>query len=456
MLISSISTILFNGNPLLRFDGYYILSDILEIPNLNHTSTKALTTLLGRHWLGLDIPDDQLMPSNRPWAFAMFTVAAFCYRWFIMFSIIIFLTKMLEPYNLESIGIGIALFSIVGMLGMPGYKLFKYMSVPGRMHQVKKVRFFVVLGCLFAFVALLLCVPLPHKLKCSFVVMPKKIETIWVNEPGKLEACNVEPGQQVSAGDTLAMLKNVDLEIQLLKAKGQIDAKQMELSRARQQKRLANPSANDPAKKIVSELVKLQQTYGELKRQAAELELKSSIDGTVLATPYQHMGQSSEEIVEGDMQPLLTGQQADVSVQRGQRFCEVADLSQWYAVIVLTEHQVKFVDLDQNVKLKLYSEPGDVYKSNVEWIGETEFSIDRQDYEPSQQSMQNRSERAPDPIVEMVAAYQRQDLQYFARVPLPQTKLPVKIGMGGQARVQTGYRSLGYRLWWWINQNFRS
>ena len=98
----------------------------------------------------------------------MFTVAAFCYRWFIMFSIIIFLTKMLEPYNLESIGVGIAVFSIAGMLGMPGYKLFKYMSVPGRMHQVKKVRFFVVLGCLFALVGLLLVYSIAAQTELQF------------------------------------------------------------------------------------------------------------------------------------------------------------------------------------------------------------------------------------------------------------------------------------------------
>ena len=34
MLIGGVSTILFNGNPLLRFDGYYVLADLLEIPNL--------------------------------------------------------------------------------------------------------------------------------------------------------------------------------------------------------------------------------------------------------------------------------------------------------------------------------------------------------------------------------------------------------------------------------------
>ena len=40
MLVCSVSTVLFNGNPLLRFDGYYILSDLLEIPNLYQKSTK--------------------------------------------------------------------------------------------------------------------------------------------------------------------------------------------------------------------------------------------------------------------------------------------------------------------------------------------------------------------------------------------------------------------------------
>ena len=456
MLISSISTILFNGNPLLRFDGYYILSDILEIPNLNQKSTKALTTLLGRNWLGLEIPDDVLMPTNRPWAFAMFTVAAFCYRWFILLSIIIFLTKMLEPYHLESIGIGIALFSIAGILGMPAYKLYKYMSVPGRMHQVKKFRFTVVLFCVLALVSLALFVPLPHYLRCSLIVMPRDIETIWVNEPGQLDDCEVTPGQQVRAGQTLARLTNVDLELQLLEAQRKIDEKESELKIVQARGTLTGPIVKDSTKAILTELTKCKAAHARLQRQAHDLVLKSSIAGTVIATPYQHMGQSSEEMEETDMQPLLFGQHNNVSAQRGQRFCEVADLSKWYAVVVLTEHQVKFARLDQAARIKLYSEPGQIYDSAVESIGETEYSIDREDYEPTQKSLENRDSRMPDPIVEMVAAYQQHELQYFARVPLEETALPLKIGMGGQARLFTGYRSLGYRLWWWFNQNFRA
>ena len=456
MLVSSISTLLFNGNPLLRFDGYYIMSDVLEIPNLNQKSTKALTTLLGRHWLGLEIPDDQLMPANRPWAFAMFTCASFCYRWFIMFSIVIMLTKFLEPYNLESIGIGIALFSMIGMLGMPSYKLYKYMSVPGRMHQVKKVRFSVVLLCALAVVGLILFVPLPHTLRCSLIVMPREIETVWVEESGQLDSFEIEPGQNVVAGQTLAHLRNLDLELQLIEATGKIKEKEAELDLEFARRLHNTPSPNDPTKAILAELAKLRKTQARLQQRTDDLTLKSSIDGTVLATPYEPGGKQSDEITEVDMRPLLYGQHDHVSAQRGQRFCEIADLSKWYAVVVLTEHQVKFAKLGQPTRLKLYSEPGNVYESTVESIGETEFSIDREDYEPSQQSMGNMESRPPDPVVEMVAVYQQLDFQYFARVPIANTELPLKIGMGGQARLSTGYRSLGYRIWWWFNQNFRS
>ena len=457
MLVSSISTILFNGNPLLRFDGYYIMSDVLEIPNLYQKSNKALTTLLGRHWLGLEIPDDQLMPANRPWAFAMFTVAAFCYRWMILASIIYFLTTMLEPYNLESVGVFIAVFSGIGMLGMPGYKLFKYMSVPGRMHQVKKVRFSVVLVVALAIVGLVLFIPFPHYLRCSMVVMPDKIETIWVNESGMLEELCVEPGQMVEEGQKLALLKNIDLDLQLVEARGKILQKQGDLEMALWQITNGEPAIGNPANAFAIELAELNTIERELTRKKSYLTLTSPISGTVLPTPYEHMGERSEEIEESNIQPFLYGQHENVSAQRGQRFCEVADMSKWYGIVVLTEHQVLFAKESQPTKIKFYSEPGKVYESQIGEPGETDFSIVRQDLaiNPEGMSQDHFRRGTPDPILEMVAAYQQADFQYYAKIPLDQTKMPLKIGLGGQARIFTGYRSLGYRLWWWINQNFR-
>jgi hypothetical protein len=70
--------------------------------------------------------------------------------------------------------------------------------------------------------------------------------------------------------------------------------------------------------------------------------------------------------------------------------------------------------------------------------------------------MGENNSNASDPVIEMVAGYQHQDFQYFARVPIKSPTIAPKIGIGGQARVSTGYRSIGYRIWWWFNQNFRA
>ena len=457
MLVSSVSTVLFNGNPLLRFDGYYILSDILEIPNLNQKSTKALTTLLGRNWLGLDIPDDQLMPTNRPWAFALFTVAAFCYRWIIMFSIIFFLMTMLEPYNLESLGVGLALFSVAGMLGMPAYKLYKYMSVPGRMHQVKKFRFGVISVIVIALLAAILLVPLPHYLRCSFIVMPEDVDTVWVLEPGRFDECLVKAGDVVDKDQVLARLSNENVDYQLLSVQSEITEKKAQLEIINRRISLSDePLADDARNSLASEIASLQATLSRLQQQQDYLVLKAPIAGTILEVPYQHQGQPSPEVVEGNMQPLLSGQHENLLIARGQRLCEVADLSKWHAVIGLTEHQVIFAKKNDDTWLKLYSDTDHTLEGKINKVGQTDYSIDREDYEPSQEKLAQGDSRAPDRLMEMVADYQKQDLQYFAEVTIDETNGPLRIGMSGQARIFTGYKSLGYRVWWWFNQNFRS
>jgi hypothetical protein len=62
----------------------------------------------------------------------------------------------------------------------------------------------------------------------------------------------------------------------------------------------------------------------------------------------------------------------------------------------------------------------------------------------------------PDLIRELVAANFQAEIQYYARIPFDPDDRELKIGLGGQARIWTGYRSLGSRLYRWFNQNFRS
>lgn len=90
MLIGTVSTLLFNGNPLLRFDGYYILSDAIETPNLGSRSSNYIGYLIQRYLFGVsDAKSPASSTGERVW-FMLYGIASFCYRMFIIAVIIVF------------------------------------------------------------------------------------------------------------------------------------------------------------------------------------------------------------------------------------------------------------------------------------------------------------------------------------------------------------------------------
>src|SRR5258706_7562505 len=87
MFIASVTTLLFNANPLLRYDGYYILADYLEIPNLAQRSNEYLGYLVNRYVFGVDGGVSPLSASGERGWFVFYAVGSFIYRMFMMVSI---------------------------------------------------------------------------------------------------------------------------------------------------------------------------------------------------------------------------------------------------------------------------------------------------------------------------------------------------------------------------------
>ena len=104
MFISSVSTIIFNANPLLRYDGYYILADLTEIPNLRQKATTILSRKLGEWCLGMEPPEDPFLPQRNQVFFALYSVAAAAYRWVVAISICWFLYRLFQSYHLKFVG----------------------------------------------------------------------------------------------------------------------------------------------------------------------------------------------------------------------------------------------------------------------------------------------------------------------------------------------------------------
>ena len=140
MFICSVNTILFNANPLLRYDGYYVMADWLEIPNLRIKSTQFFGYLIQEKVLGLEIPVQSYLPRSRRILFVTYAMASYVYRWFVTFAILWFLSQVLKPYKLESVSYLLAAGALVPLVGMPFYQIVKFLRTPGRLRKVKKAR----------------------------------------------------------------------------------------------------------------------------------------------------------------------------------------------------------------------------------------------------------------------------------------------------------------------------
>src|SRR5262249_19276082 len=100
MFLCSVSTIVFNANPLLRYDGYYILSDLLDVPNLWFES-RALWRRFILNWLtDASIPPDPTVPRRLYPALLLYAALSVAYSWFVLAAILWFFWTILEPQGL--------------------------------------------------------------------------------------------------------------------------------------------------------------------------------------------------------------------------------------------------------------------------------------------------------------------------------------------------------------------
>ncbi len=228
MFICSVSTVMFNGNPLLRFDGYYILMDILEIPIFaeEHGDPEALVpTIL----FGTGTARQSILPHRNQFWFALYTIAAVIYRWVVVFSIIIFLSNVLEPYGLKSIGRLIAVSGLVGMIVQHCGATIKFFRTPGRASKMKRNRVIgttVIATILLAAFAFL---PLPFHVDCAMEILPENAAQVFAMVPGHLVSFNKKPGDHVEAGEPIAQLDNNDVRLQVMKTWGELRTAQERL-----------------------------------------------------------------------------------------------------------------------------------------------------------------------------------------------------------------------------------
>lgn len=214
MLIAGVSTLIVNGNPLLRYDGYFILTDLIEIPNLGQRGQRYLTYVSDRYLFGakeLEVPEDTL--SEKRW-FVGYTITSWFYRMFIMVSIILFIAGEFFFF-----GVLLAVIATFGLIVKPIWKAGKHLLESPTLHRYRMRAIKLTLAVIAFLLLFGSLVPFPLRTQTEGVVWLPDQALVRAGTNGTFQRWLVEPGARVNKGMPLLVMGDAQLESELAVAK---------------------------------------------------------------------------------------------------------------------------------------------------------------------------------------------------------------------------------------------
>ncbi len=446
MFVCSVSTVMFNANPLLRYDGYYILSDLSEIPNLRQKATTILNHKLAWWCLGLEEPEDPFLPQRNQAFFAIYSIAAAIYRWVVLFSILWFLYNLLEPYGLKIVSQAIATVSIGSQIVQPLWKLGKYFYVPGRLDQVKRAHVNITLAVLAGALLFVFAIPLPHHVYCLLEVKPRGAEMVYVDGAGRLEQVNVRSGQIVRAGDVLARLSNLDVELAIADLEGKREQFQARLMGLRHADKSDDMSA-DEIPHVRESLTMIEEQLKEKLQDRARLSLIAPAEGTVLPPPETANKPESPGQLKNWSGTPFDRRNVGATLTDSTLFCEIGDPTKWEANLLIEQDDIEFVEADQSVKIKLDEFPHRSFMSTITEIAKVDLKV-------TPRNMSAKSGGEVITTTDESGSERPQNTSYEARAPIDDPDALLTVGLKGRAKIYTKWQSLGAGCWRYLTRTF--
>jgi putative peptide zinc metalloprotease protein len=218
MITAGVTTVLFNANPLLRYDGYYILSDVIDLPNLYQRAQQMLTYLAEKHLFGVrGAPEVADSRRERGWL-AAYGATSLAYR-VIVFTGIVWVISG----RFLIVGALIAVFCAAAWGLVPLIRFSHYLAASPRLERTRSRAIGVTSGLAAAALIVLFLIPAPQRLQATGVVQATAFADVTIGVDGQLERLETAGGATVAAGQPLARLRNGELVHEIEAARGQLE-----------------------------------------------------------------------------------------------------------------------------------------------------------------------------------------------------------------------------------------
>jgi len=423
MLAASVTTLLFNANPLLKYDGYYFLMDMLEIPNLRAKASQYLGYVGKRYLLAMPDQHPPQEVEHKPIFMSGYAVASTVYRWIVVLGIVALVWHKLDDYGLEAVG---ALMGIVAAITMICLPIYKVLAFVWRV-QAATPRRLAITGVVLVLLSVglwgLMKLPIEQTVDPPAVVLAERRQPLYTAVTGRLAEVYHEPGDWVEAGAPVIRLTNEQLEERQQKARIRRRIAALELRNARREGRTDVMAAAE------LEVAQYDQQLAHLDAQVEKLTLRAPFAGRLMPSTRLDAAIGAR-------------------VEQGQEIGRLIADDRLCLYALLPEKQRDLVAERMTVEARLWSMPWRTLSGRVGRIaaqtasemphpamsaafgGEVRARTDRgEGRQPAQRSVAVEIDLDPETL---------------------RGGLPLLDGMTGRASILVGRRQLGQQTWSWL------
>ena len=425
MFLCSMNTIMFNANPLMRYDGYYVLADYLEIPNLRVKANQFFSYAFQEKVLGLEVPVQSYMPRTRRWLFLVYAVTSFLYRWFVTLSILFFLNRLMKPYKVYSIGIFFAMWGMIPLVIMPVYQIVKFVRTPGRLRKVKKVRATAFAVSTVALITAILMIPTPLRIKGTLVIAPEAPSRIYANTAGRLVTLAVRDGDMVKKGDLIAQLSNLDKQRERASMQEELELNRVKAAYFSRSKDLEGRRLARQHSTLADEL---EPVVARINDQISHLYLVADRDGQVIGVPKRE----------------TTGSW----VRPDKAFCEIANPKKLQAQVIIDQGDVDLLQTGSKAWVKIYGLSERTYRTEI-----AEIASRNRDEIPAELSNVGGGEIAAEQD-KKTGKIKSVSAVFELLLPLDNEDLSLHVGQRGFAKIDGGTSTLAWFIWRTLSKTF--
>ena len=370
MLIGGVATLAFNGNPLLRYDGYFILSDLLETPNLWQQSKSALRNSFRRFFFRPSIGDNRETLEPSTWFLWLYGFHSSLYRWVLSIAVLVIVYKVFQSFRLELVGASlVACISGFAIIRASGW--IASLAANRRSYRnLRKGRVAVTSLVTVVLLASILLVPIPAQVVAPVLINTADAVPIVVLVAGRLIECKSE-GSEVSQGDMVARIDSADLRLELAARRGQLSQQRARLA-GLESRRSQDVSVAAQIPTVREAIAGLEYELQRLEVDAEQLILRAPSAGIIIAPESQNADREPASIEYWSGTPLQS-ENVGAHLTRGTQLCKVGRSGGMEGTVYLTQSQVELVRSGQLTATKTPLLPNATFRGKVLEIASTSF-----------------------------------------------------------------------------------